>query len=160
MVEMAMSVQLSQRIRLFSPDDVTDAQNVVRPVCYPHGDGCIGHWELSAYVLLTGVALHLAYADGMRASLQGIAGFIDNPRWGMDSKALFLLMGTYQHDALHCAGWLDSRTRRPTETHPVVMNVARLMLEKDSVEREAVIRVAKSFLASHFIPPSVMTTSH
>lgn len=155
-----MSVRSNLRIRLFSPEDVKDAQNVVRPVCYPHGDGFVGHWELSAYVLLTGVALHLAYADGMRASLQGIASFIGNSRWGMDSKALFLLMETYQHDALRCAGWLDSRTRRPTVTHPVVANVARLMLEKDSGEREAVMRVAMSFLASRFIPPSVSITSH
>lgn len=160
MAGMAVSLRSNLRIRLFSPEDVKDAQNVVRPVCYPHGDGFVGHWELSAYVLLTGVALHLAYADGMRASLQGIEGFIDNPRWRMDSKALFSLIGTYQHDVQHCAGWLDSRTRRPTVTHPVVANVARLMLDKDNGEREAVMRVAKSFLASHFIPPSVLTTSH
>ncbi len=160
MVETAISMQGGLGIRLFSPEDVKDAQNVVRPICHPHGTGLVGHWELSAYVFLTGVALHLAYSDGMRASLQRIARFIDEPRWGLDLKELFLVMETYQHDRLACAGWIDSRTRRPTMTHPVVANVARLMLDKDSRERDAVVRVAKSFLASRFIPPSELTTSH
>lgn len=152
--------ETATRIRRFSPEDVRDAQAMVRPVCYPHGNRIVGHWELSAYVLLTGVALHLAYIDANKMSLQDVAEFVCDLQWCMDSRTVFLMMRTYPHDALHHGTWRDNRTDRPTPTHPVVARVAGIMLEMSSDEREAVIRVARSFLSSHFIPPSVLTRSN
>lgn len=149
---------LSRRwsIRLFSQHDVQDAQAAVAACCSADGAGGL-HWHRDAVILLVGVALHLAYADGSRASLYGMRCFLDDPGWQCDAVGKLKWLVEYPHDSLLCAGWVDTQTRLNTKTHPAVVQVARLLLSKPRESIVATVQVARGLLGCRFFPAPLMS---
>lgn len=125
-------------VRIATPHEVADVQNIVTMIVDPDGKGLADHWDKTSYMFLTGVILHALYAargHSKVASLPEVAGLLSNPD-GID--ALYSAMMENRH--------LDGRP------HPIVVRAAVDMLEKDQRERASVLSSAKTFFALYADP--------
>lgn len=138
-------------IRLFTGSDVDDAQSAVMSLCRVSSESS-SNWQRDAFILLVGVALHLAYVDGVRASEEGLRHYLDRADWQRDPAGQLRLLAEVSHDRLACAGWVDAQSRQPTRTHPMVLSVTRLLLCKRPSDLAATVKVAQSLLNNRFFP--------
>jgi len=128
-------------IRVWTLDDVRDAQNIAAMVADPDAKGMEDHWVSTSYKLLTGVFLHTVYSGGATdRSLTAAAKFIADSSFE-DVKQMLSFMLGYEHDPDGKMGWRDEGGR-PTRTHPEVMLVASEMLKKEEKELGSVISSA------------------
>ena len=120
-------------VRLGTPHEVADAQNIAQSLCDPEGKGLADHWQKTSFALLAGLILHVLYqakARGAAASLADVARALSDP--ARPSDALWAEMVANRH--------------RAGAPHPVVAAAGRDMLEREARERGSVLSSAKTYL--------------
>ncbi|MDT7953489.1 MAG: type IV secretory system conjugative DNA transfer family protein [Acetobacteraceae bacterium] len=134
-VEGSAGFNFLEEVRLGTPYEVADAQNIAQMICDPNGDGIEGkdHWGKTSFDLLAAVILHVMYKarkKGKVGSLADVAYALSDP----EEKS----------DVL----WEEMRTNRhlPTGTHPVVAAAGRDQLDRPEKERGSVLSSAKTYL--------------
>ena len=146
-------------VRLGSPSEIKDVQNIVQILVDPDGKGAQGdeaHWIATSSAFLTGVLLHVLYFE-QEKSLAGVAAFLSDPSFD-SSRQMYQRMFNAAHDPYEKYGWRDSQGR-PTATHPVVAMAARDMLNKDPKEETSVLSTAVRFLTLFRDPIVARATS-
>lgn len=121
-------------IRLGTPQEIGDVQNLATLIVDPDGQGLDSHWQKTSQALLVGVILHALYkaqAGGPRATLPLIDELLADP--ARPVKELWEEMLTYGH--------------RGGAPHPVVAAAARDMLDRPIEEAGSVLSTAKSYLS-------------
>jgi type IV secretion system protein VirD4 len=140
-------------VRIFTPRDVSDAQNVADMIIRSGEDSPMErHWEDSAASLTTGMILHACYtaaAENRVACLADLSGLFTRP--GVEFRETLNEMISYQHDADYRHGWRTPAGLK-TSTHPVVSEKAQEMLDKESKELSGVLSTAKTALALYSDP--------
>jgi type IV secretion system protein VirD4 len=72
-----------EEVRLGTPNEVADAQNIAQMLCDPEGRGLADHWQKTSFALLTGLILHVLYNKkkerGATASLADVAYALSDP---------------------------------------------------------------------------------
>jgi type IV secretion system protein VirD4 len=128
-----------EEVRLGTPHEVGDVQNLVTILVDPDGKGLIDHWSKSAHALLTGVILHLGYTARAQcgvASLPDVTRALSDP--AQPINALYKEMLHNRH--------LNG------EAHPVVAAAARDMFNTEEEERASILSTARSFLSLYRDP--------
>ncbi len=131
-------------IRIGTPRDVSDAQNIAFMLTHPKGDtDDEDHWVESATSLLTGVILYACYkakAEGRIASLPEVAAVLTTPGQSFEETLNEMLLTPL--DEAHQYGWRTVRGN-PTSVHPVVAEKAQEMLDKEDKELSGILSSAK-----------------
>jgi type IV secretion system protein VirD4 len=147
-------------VRLFTPRDVSDAQNIADMIIRSGEDSPMErHWEDTAASLTTGMILHVCYtaaSEGRVACLADLAGHFTRP--GIDFRETLNEMLSFPHDPQLKRGWITSSGSK-TATHPVVSEKAQEMLDKESKELSGVLSTAKTALALYSDPLVARNTS-
>lgn len=129
-----------QEVRLNTPDEVGDVQNIANILVDPDGKGLIDHWAKTAHALLSGVILHCCYAvrekHGRPANLADVAECFSDP--DRPPHRLFEEMKSYRHTS--------------QGVHPMVAQEATAMLNKEDRELSSVLSTATSFLTIYRDP--------
>ncbi len=137
-------------VRIWTEYDVMDAQNIAAAIADPDAKGMDDHWVSTSYELLTGLILHVLYAEPNK-SLAGCGNFLADPSF-TDTEQIFLHMRqNVEHDPEGKMGWVDTMGR-PTKVHPVVALCASAMEKKEEKERNSVLSTAKTRLALYLEP--------
>jgi type IV secretion system protein VirD4 len=140
-------------VRLFTPRDVSDAQNIADMIIRSGEDSPMErHWEDSAASLTTGMILHACYtaaAEDRTACLSDLAGLFTRP--GVEFRETLNEMLSFPHDPNFKHRW-RTPSSLPTSTHPVVSEKAQEMLDKESKELSGVLSTAKTALALYSDP--------
>jgi len=127
-------------IRLETPQEVADAQNISTMLVDPDGKGLVDHWSKMSQALLTGAILHCCYVQhrdtGQSATLADVDSLLASPE--MDIQAVLELMLEHKHLG--------------DQPHPVVARVARNMLNLSEKELSSVVSSALSFLSLYRDP--------
>ena len=134
-----------EEVRLGTPHEVADAQNIAQMLCDPEGRGLADHWQKTSFALLTGLILHVLYlakARGATASLADVANTLSNP--DRKSEELWAEMVANRHLG--------------AKPHPVIAVAGRDMLEREARERGSVLSSAKTYLVL-FQDPLVATNT-
>lgn len=132
-VEGSAAFNFLEEIRLGTPHEVADAQNVAQMLCDPVGKGLEDHWQKTSFALLTGLILHTLYTHRARretASLADVAFALSNPARAANEL------------------WQEMVGNRHLKTgpHAVVAAAGRDMLDRDARERGSVLSSAKTYL--------------
>lgn len=109
--------------------EVRDTQNITDVLIDPQGDRPPDHWKETAHELLTGLVLHVLYAEDNK-TLTGCAEFLGRP--GVDIRQALTLM----RDTPHLAG----------SPHPVIAQIAQVMLNKADEELSGIVSTAVTCL--------------
>lgn len=118
------------------PFEVRDVQNIADILVDPEGTlDRRSHWDKTAHALLTGVILHVLYAEAEK-TLARVASFLADPTRSM-ARALEVMLTTAHVDG---------------QPHPVVAEAARELLNKSENERSGVVSTALSFLTLYRDP--------
>jgi type IV secretion system protein VirD4 len=139
-------------VRIRTEYEVQDVQNVVQMLVDPDGragEGQEAHWIATASALLTGVILHVLYAEEDK-SLGGVAKALSDPQFDNMNQYWEYLSNT-AHDPAGELGWRDMRGA-PTQTHPVVAMAAHDQLMRDEREATSVLSTANRFLTLYRDP--------
>jgi type IV secretion system protein VirD4 len=115
--------------------EVRDVQTIAEILIDPEGKGERDHWRLSGASLLTGVILHVLYAETNK-SLAGVSAFLSDPL--RTQFEILQRMLTTSH--------------LPAGPHPVVAQTARAMLNKSENELSGVVSTAKAALTLYEDP--------
>jgi type IV secretion system protein VirD4 len=134
-IDGSASFNFLEEVRLGTPHEVADSQNIAQMICDPNGDGIEGkdHWGKTSFDLLSAVILHVMYkakANNRTASLADVAFALSDP----EEKS----------DAL----WEEMLTNRhlPGGAHAVVAAAGRDQLDRPERERGSVLSSAKTYL--------------
>jgi type IV secretion system protein VirD4 len=122
-----------EEVRLATPHEVADAQNIAQMLCDPEGKGLESHWQKTSFGLLAGLILHVLYtrrAEGGVASLADVAHALSDPARPAD--ALWQEMVDNAHQG--------------SGPHPFVAAAGRDMLDRETRERGSVLSSAKTYL--------------
>lgn len=133
-------------VRLRTPYEVQDVQNIVNMLVDPDGKGAEGddaHWIVSASAMLTGIVLHVLYAEP-QPSLGTVAAMLSSPMFESTAQMFEYMLNTAHDPELGC-NWKDA-SGQPTATHPVVAMAARDMLNKAPEEGGSILSTAVRFL--------------
>ncbi len=133
-------------MRLRTPYEVQDVQNIVNMLVDPDGKGAEGddaHWIVSASAMLTGIVLHVLYAEP-QPSLGTVAALLSSPMFESTAQMFEYMLNTAHDPNLEC-NWKDA-SGQPTATHPVVAMAARDMLNKGPEEGGSILSTAIRFL--------------
>jgi type IV secretion system protein VirD4 len=140
-------------VRLFTPRDVSDAQNIADMIIRSGEDSPMErHWEDTAASLTTGMILHACYTAAVEdrvACLADLSGLFTRP--GVEFRETLNEMVCYPHDTQYRHGWRTPGGLK-TSTHPVVSEKAQEMLDKESKELSGVLSTAKTALALYSDP--------
>lgn len=134
-----------EEIRIGTPSEVGDCQNVTTIIVDPDGKGLADHWSKTAFAFLTGALLHECYkarADSRHATLYDVLMAITDPT--RDVVEYYEQMISNQHDTANLYG--------QDGMHPVVAAEGRTMLNKPDDERGSVLSTAISFLSLYRDP--------
>ena len=132
-VEGSAGFNFLEEVRLGTPHEVADAQNIAQMLCDPSGKGLEDHWQKTSFALLTGLILHVLYAGkarGEAASLSDVARALSDPAQSADD--LWKAMVTNLH--------------LKTGPHPAVAAAGRDMIDREARERGSVLSSAKTYL--------------
>jgi hypothetical protein len=92
-------------IRIGTPSEVGDCQNVTTIIVDPDGKGLVDHWQKTAFAFLTGAILHELYkakAEGRTASLYDVLYAVTDP--ARDVNGYYEEMMANKHDAANVYG--------------------------------------------------------
>lgn len=134
-------------IRLATPQEVADAQNVATMIVDPDGKGLSDHWAKVSQALLTGCILHVLYmarAEGATGSLADVVELLSQP--DQPIREALERMLTAPH--------LDSG-----ESHPLVAGEAQAALNKEDKELSSTISSVMSYLTLYRDPLVAENTS-
>lgn len=125
-------------VRLFTPRDVSDAQNVADMIVRTGEDSPQErYWQDAAASITTGMILHVCYAAAAEkrvASLADLARVFTTP--GMSFRDTLKGLESYVHDPGHAHDWRTPDGER-TATHPVVREKVQEMLDKEDKDLRA-----------------------
>jgi len=145
-----------EEVRLRSPREVADAQNIAQMIVDPDGRGLEDHWAKTGHELLSAAILHILYCFPNK-TLRGLVSFFCDPGRDIDQVAEEMLNA--QHNPAGSQGWLDPITGKPATTHPMIAEAARSFLNKSENERSGVQSTAMSFLTLYRDPIVAMNTA-
>ncbi len=126
-------------LRVGTEFEVGDVQNLAALIVDPDGKGIESHWQKTAFALLVGLILHVAYRnrnEGTPASLPEVDRMLSDPERGVAD--LWVEMATYNHVDGH--------------NHLAVGSAARDMMDRPDEEAGSVLSTAKSYLALYRDP--------
>lgn len=138
-----------EEIRIGTADEVRDVQNIATMIVDPDGKGLNDHWAKTGFSLLVGTILHVLYAEHDK-TLRGVAAYLADPRFDAVDQ-MFENMLKAEHDASGDKRWIDAAGEL-TQTHPVVAQSAKDMLNKAPNEKSGVLSTAMSFLTLYRDP--------
>ena len=151
-------------IRLFTPRDVSDAQNIANMIVRtgedsPQDSPQERYWQDAAASITTGMILHVCY----EAALQGriacpadLAQTFTIP--GQSFRETLSEILNFEHDPGLSHGWQMPHGER-TATHPVVREKAQEMLDKEDKDFGGVLSTAKTALTLYSDPLVAQNTS-
>ena len=117
-------------MRLRTPHEVSDAQNIALMLCDPDGKGLDDHWKKTSAALMSGVILHVLYLNP-NASLGDVAAILSDPV--RSAEGLWTEMLNNKHDG-------------GTKPHAFIAAMGRDMTDREARERGSVLSSAKSYL--------------
>lgn len=126
-------------IRLGTEFETRDVQNIATMVVDPDGKGLNDHWAKTGFDLLTGVILHVLYAedDKSLARVQSLLTEPPDPNAEDKKKTGIVMVMERIRDTMHLGD-------RP---HPVAQQSAQSFLNKAPNEASGVLSTALSFLS-------------
>jgi len=132
-VEGSAGFNFLEEVRLGTPHEVGDAQNIAQMLCDQNGKGLEDHWQKTSFGLLSGLILHVLYshrAQGKTASLTDVAYALSDPARPADEL------------------WQEMVHNRHLKAGPqtVVAAAGRDMIDRDARERGSVLSSAKTYL--------------
>ncbi|MBV9268034.1 MAG: type IV secretory system conjugative DNA transfer family protein [Acidobacteriaceae bacterium] len=140
-------------VRLFTPRDVSDAQNVADMIVRTGEDSPQErYWQDAAASITAGMILHVCYATAAEkrvASLADLARVFTTP--GMGFRDTLKGLESYVHDPDHAHDWRTHDGER-TATHPVVREKVQEMLDKEDKDFSGVLSTAKTALTLYSDP--------
>jgi type IV secretion system protein VirD4 len=145
-----------EEIRVGTPYEVGDCQNIAQMIVDPDGKGMTDHWAKTGHELLSAGILHVLYAEPNK-TLRGLVSFFCDPASTMEQVAEAMM--STEHDSAAQYGWLDPITNEPTKIHPMIAEAARSFLNKADNERSGVQSTAMSFLTIYRDPIIANNTS-
>lgn len=133
-------------VRLKTPNEVRDVQNIADMIVDPQGTGQLDHWSKTGHALLVGVVLHMKYTNP-NATLNDVATFLSNPEQTFEDSLNEML--TAIHDTENTFQEIYGVS---SLNHPVVAQAARELLNKSPNELSGVLSTAMSFLGLYRDP--------
>jgi type IV secretion system protein VirD4 len=147
-------------VRLFTPRDVSDAQNIANMIVRTGEDSPQErYWQDAGASITTGMILHVCYAaslQGRIASLADLAHVFTTP--GSNFRDTLAELLNFEHDPGYKHGWRIPTGER-TATHPVVREKAQEMLDKEERDFGGVLSTAKTALTLYSDPLVARNTS-
>jgi type IV secretion system protein VirD4 len=147
-------------VRLFTPRDVSDAQNIANMIVRTGEDSPQErYWQDAAASITTGMILHVCYEAARQkrvACLADLAHTFTIP--GQSFRETLAEILTFEHDPNFKHGWHTTQGDR-TATHPVVQEKAQEMLDKEAKDFGGVLSTAKTALTLYSDPLVAQNTS-
>jgi type IV secretion system protein VirD4 len=147
-------------IRLFTPRDVSDAQNIANMIVRTGEDSPQErYWQDAAASITTGMILHVSYEaalEGRVACLADLAHVFTRP--GSSFRDTLDELLNFEHDPGHRHNWMMPTGER-TVTHPVVREKVQEMLDKEDRDFGGVLSTAKTALTLCSDPLIAQNTS-
>jgi type IV secretion system protein VirD4 len=147
-------------VRLFTPRDVSDAQNIANMIVRTGEDSPQErYWQDAAASITTGMILHVCYEaaiDGRTACLADLAQVFTRP--GANFRDTLKDLMNFEHDPGFGHLW-QMRTGERTLTHPVVKEKVQEMLDKEERDFGGVLSTAKTALTLYSDPLVAQNTS-
>lgn len=147
-------------IRLYTPRDVSDAQNIANMIVRTGEDSPQErYWQDAAASITTGMILHVCYEAALEArvaSLADLAHVFTKPGCGFRDTLEELL--NFPHDPNRAHDWRMPTGER-TVTHPVVKEKVQEMLDKEDRDFGGVLSTAKTVLTLYSDPLVARNTS-
>jgi type IV secretion system protein VirD4 len=147
-------------VRLFTPRDVSDAQNIATMIVRTGEDSPQErYWQDAAASITTGMILHVCYEAALEArvaSLADLAHVFTKP--GSNFRETLKELLNFPHDSTYAHGWRMSNGDK-TATHPVVKEKVQEMLDKEDRDFGGVLSTAKTALTLYSDPLVAKNTS-
>jgi type IV secretion system protein VirD4 len=147
-------------VRLFTPRDVSDAQNIANMIVRTGEDSPQERYgQDAAASITTGMILHVCYEaalEGCVACLADLSHGFTRPGSGFRETLDELL--NFEHDPGHAHDWRMPTGDR-TLTHPVVREKVQEMLDKEDRDFGGVLSTAKTALTLYSDPLVAKNTS-
>jgi type IV secretion system protein VirD4 len=147
-------------VRLFTPRDVSDAQNIASMIVRTGEDSPQErYWQDAATSITTGMVLHACYAAALerrQASLADLSHLFTRPGLSFHDTLEELL--NFEHDPGFQHQWRMPDGSR-TVTHPVVREKVQEMLDKEDKDFSGVLSTAKTALTLYSDPLVAKNTS-
>lgn len=152
-------------IRLKTPKEVADVQNISNILVDPQGKGDLDHWKLSAQSLMVGAILYLKYVEPQKASLGRLISFLTSPpeeEPDADIRRVLEIMRTTDHvdegdtTLIEIYGVDGFNATR----HPIICQTATEMLNKADEELASVVSTVTSILAVYRDPVLARNLGH
>ena len=147
-------------VRLFTPRDVSDAQNIANMIVRTGEDSPQErYWQDAAASITTGMILHVCYEaalNGRVACLADLAHVFTTP--GQSFRDTLAELISYEHDPRFAHKWHMPNGDRTT-THPVVKEKVQEMLDKEDKDFGGVLSTAKTALTLYSDPLVAQNTS-
>ncbi len=147
-------------VRLFTPRDVSDAQNIANMIVRTGEDSPQErYWQDAAASITTGMILHVCYEAALEnrvACLADLSHVFTRPGSGFRDTLEELL--NFEHDPGKTHDW-HMPTGEKTLTHPVVREKVQEMLDKEDRDFGGVLSTAKTALTLYSDPLVAKNTS-
>lgn len=147
-------------VRLFTPRDVSDAQNIANMIVRTGEDSPQErYWQDAAASITTGMILHVCYEaalNGRVACLADLAHVFTTP--GQSFRDSLAELINFEHDPNFALKWRMPNGDR-TATHPVVKEKVQEMLDKEDKDFGGVLSTAKTALTLYSDPLVAQNTS-
>jgi type IV secretion system protein VirD4 len=147
-------------VRLFTPRDVSDAQNIANMIIRTGEDSPQErYWQDAASSIGTGMILHVCYEKaltGRVACLADLAHVFTRP--GASFRETLEELMNFEHDPGFQHDW-RMPTGEGTTTHPVVKEKVQEMLDKEDKDFGGVLSTAKTALTLYSDPLVANNTS-
>ncbi len=149
-----------QEVRIFTPRDVSDAQNIANMIVRTGEDSPQErYWQDAAASITTGMILHVCYAAAVSkrvACLSDLANVFTRPGSGFRETLSDLL--NFVHDVEGKYNW-EMPGGGSTRTHPTVREKVQEMLDKEDKDFGGVLSTAKTALTLYSDPLVARNTS-
>lgn len=147
-------------VRLFTPRDVSDAQNIANMIVRTGEDSPQErYWQDAAASITTGMILHVCYEAELErrvACLADLSHVFTRPGSGFRDTLKELI--NFEHDPGHKHDWRMPNGSK-TVTHPVVREKVQEMLDKEERDFGGVLSTAKTALTLYSDPLVAGNTS-
>jgi len=134
-----------EEVRVNTPDEVADVQNIVHQIVDPDGKGLDSHWEKTSFAFLVGVILYTILSKQDRfANLPDVAAILSR------DEGIQQLYTAMKENRLGPGG----------AAHPVIARAAIDQLEREPREQGSVLSTAKSFFTLYADPVVAKNIAH
>jgi type IV secretion system protein VirD4 len=140
-------------VRLFTPRDVSDAQNIANMIIRTGEDSPQErYWQDAASSIATGMILHVCYEKALSARVACLADLAQVfTRPGASFRETLEELMNFEHDPGFAHQWRMPTGERTT-THPVVKEKVQEMLDKEDKDFGGVLSTAKTALTLYSDP--------